>query len=579
MSLPSIDTSVAATFCATFVDEWVRGGVTDVVVCPGSRSTPLALALDCDERIRVHVHPDERSGGFMALGIAMATGRPTVVLTTSGTAAVELFPAIVEADLSMVPIIACTADRPAELHDVGAPQTIDQVRLFGHFVRGYFDPGPPEWSYSGSWRSLAAHVVLATQGDHPGPVHLNLPFREPLVGNPGTLPTGRDDGAPWHATIGSRRVVQADRLDALVAMCRNRRGVIIAGEGLGCAESVLALGRRLGWPVFADPRSGCRVSNDVAVAHFDPILRVRGAAGLYPDLVLSFGRPPASKVLEQWLVESGCHRIAVEAAGRWFDPSRDIAMVVHGEPEQICEYIIEASADHSCESSWLSKWLDLDSAAASEIAKFVDREDLSEPAVARILLNEMSDGSRLVVSSSMPIRDLEWFGGPTDGVRVLANRGANGIDGVVSTAVGIALAGAKTALLIGDLAFVHDANGLIGVLERDIDLTIVVIDNGGGGIFSFLPQAKSLPAERFERLFGTPHGVGLVKLAEAHCIEAVKVETNYDLREVIRRSLSQHGVKIVIAQTTRESNVVAHHDLNAAVNARVESVLLGETSA
>ncbi|MCB1040732.1 MAG: 2-succinyl-5-enolpyruvyl-6-hydroxy-3-cyclohexene-1-carboxylic-acid synthase, partial [Acidimicrobiales bacterium] len=301
---------VQATFCATLVDEWVRCGVTSAVVAPGSRSTPLALALAARAEVSVEVHVDERAAGFIALGIGLATGHPAIVLTTSGTATAHLHAAAIEADLARVPLILVTADRPPELQHVAAPQTIGQTRLYGDVVRWFAEPGVAEAATSGTWRSLAARAVAeATRGPAgPGPVHLNLAFREPLVGDAGPLPAGREDASRWHTTVGRRTVLDRVGTERVVSLLDDDRGVIVAGEGCGDPEGVLDLAGATGWPVLADPRSGCRSSAEVGddspvvVAAFDPILRSAVAAEhLAPRVVLRLGAPPASKVLAAWL--------------------------------------------------------------------------------------------------------------------------------------------------------------------------------------------------------------------------------------------------------------------------------------
>lgn len=567
--------SVAATFCATLVDEWARAGVRDAVVSPGSRSTPMTLALDADGRIRVHVHPDERSAAFMALGLAVVTSQPTVVVTTSGTAAVEVHPAVVEAHHSDVPLVVCTADRPPELHGVGAPQTIDQGDLFGGAVRACFDPGPPTEHTASSWRSLASRVLLAATGPPSGPVHLNLAFREPLVGDPAVLPAGRDGGVSWHRSIDPSTRIDPARLESVVDLCRDRRGVIVAGDGIVDPDAVVGLGRLLGWPVLADPRSGCRVGGDGIVGHFDPILRVPGVPS--PQVALCLGRPPASKVLGHWL--SGATRIAVETHGRWFDVDRTVELMVGVEPSALCASLaevvgsIDPIAPDGNDPQWIRMWIELERVASEALAEALDSSSVvTEPGAARALAAAMPADGALVVSSSMPIRDLEWFSGPFPGARVIANRGANGIDGVVSTAVGVALSGRPTALLIGDLAFVHDSNGLIGLTGRGVDLTVVVVDNNGGGIFSMLPQAQELPSDRFERLFATPHGVDIVALGAAHGITSTVSTTGTGMVDAIRGSLERGGVGLVVVRSTRDDNVRVHAELDSAVARRVERV-------
>ena len=551
--------TTAATFCATLVDEWARAGVTDVVVCPGSRSTPLAVALASDPRIAVHVHHDERSGAFMALGIGLATGRPAVVLTSSGTAAVELHPAIVEAHQSAVPLIAATADRPPELQGVAAPQTIDQQRLYGGSVRWFVDAGVPSEETRGAWRSLAARTVaeaLGAGGRGPGPVHVNLPFRDPLVGEPGQLPDGRPDGRPWHTVVDERTELDDAAVDALATALDAVRGVVIAGRGTG-GPAVHGLAERLGWPVLADPRSGARVPARTTVAAFDSMLRhPRFAADHRPEVVLRVGEQPASKVLAQWLAASGAREVVVHRRGAWIDPDRTADLVVAADPSSVIAAVAKRLAGSGASATpWLARWAHAEELAQRAIdAALGESSGLTEPGVARDVMAALPEGSSLVLSSSMPVRDVEWFAAPRAGVDVYSNRGANGIDGVVSTAVGVALATRRpTTVLIGDVAVLHDTNGMLMASSRDIDLTIVVVDNDGGGIFSFLPQATSLPPDTFERLFGTPHGVDLIALAAVHGIPEVT-------------SLGEgNGVRMVRVPTERSANVAEHDRINRAV--------------
>lgn len=568
---------VAATFCATLVDEWVRAGVTDAVVSPGSRSTPLALALAADSRLRVHVHHDERAAGFVALGLGLATGRPAVVLTTSGTAAVELHPAVVEAHHARVPLVAVTADRPPELREVGSPQTIDQQRLFGTAVRWFHDPGPPEVSGSAAWRPLAVRVVheaLGGPGRPPGPVQLNLAFREPLIGSPGVLPAGRDGGRPWVSRTSSGLAPDTGDVDALAAIAAGRRVLVVAGGAIDDPVAVLDAAATLGWPVLADPRSGCRAPATAGIAHADAALRdERIAAALAPDVVLRLGEPPASKVLQHWLAHQSGWQVGVDRWGAVFDPDQRLDARIVASPGRL----LGALADCTSPSprSWASRWAAVDAGVASALDGALRAcGAATEPGVARDVLRSLPDGSTLVVSSSMPVRDLEWFSAPRDGVRVLANRGANGIDGVVSSAVGVALAGGPTAVLVGDVAFLHDTNALLGLVARPVSLTIVVVDNRGGGIFSFLPQAAALEPERFEQLFGTPHQVDLLGLAAAHGVVGVEVGDAPDVAAAVRSAVDGGGARLVVVRSDRAENLRVHEALQAAVAAAMADLTL-----
>lgn len=537
---------VQATFCATLVDEWVRCGLTDAMVCPGSRSTPLALALASDDRLTVHVHHDERSGSFAALGLAVTSGRPVVVLTTSGTAVVQLHAAVVEADLAGVPLIVCSADRPPELRDVAAPQTVDQTHLFGRSVRFFSDPGVADASQAHTWRSVASRVWAEATAEWAGPVQLNLPFREPLVGEAGTLPPARGDG-PWHSRMRAARTPPV--LDPALT---SARGVVVAGRATPDPDAVVALAERLSWPLLADPTSGC--AGNTSVDTFDALLRTPFADRVLPDVVLRTGGPPASKVLAQWLDRAAAEEIVVASSGFWPDPGRRAAVVLDAVPA-----VDEA---HEPVAEWSEAWNLAALAAGEAIDEVLAGAPLSEPAVARQLSRSLPPGSVLVASSSMPIRDLEWFGVGRRDLRVISNRGANGIDGVVSTAVGASLTGAKTTLLIGDVAFLHDSNGLLGLAGRDVDLTIVVLDNDGGGIFSFLPQRTALDADRFERLFGTPHGLDLVDVARGFGVDASVVDAPETLDW-------KPGVRVLVVRTDRDENVALHARLGDAVTSAV----------
>jgi 2-succinyl-5-enolpyruvyl-6-hydroxy-3-cyclohexene-1-carboxylate synthase len=559
---------VAATFCATLADEWVRAGVRDVVVAPGSRSTPLALAVAREAGLRVHVVLDERSAAFLALGLGRAGELPAVVVTTSGTAAVELHPAVVEAHHDGVPLICATADRPPELQGVGAPQTVEQVGLYGSVVRWSADPGPPDLAAAQSWRSLAARSVIEArggQGRPPGPVHLNLAFREPLLGTPTVLPAGRDGGRPWHERLAGPGALDGDACARLADILHGARGVIVAGVGAGDADAVHTLADALGWPVLADPRSGARLVRPHTVAYFDQLLRAPVFAERHrPTVVLRFGRPPASKVLGQWLAASGAIEIVVDATDAWIDPDRRASTFVCGDPAAVCRALADEVARRAPSSaSELDAWRRADDAAGEAIERTLAAIDgVTEPGIARAALAAVPPGGALVVSSSMPVRDIEWFGEPRRDVRVVANRGANGIDGVVSTAVGLALGSAEpVVLLIGDLAFLHDSNGLLGLAERAVDLTIVVVDNRGGGIFSFLPQAGALVADEFEQLFGTPQPVDLVALAGAHGLPAAVASNEGE----IAKAVAAGGPRVVVLETERAGNVDVHEQLTAAV--------------
>ncbi|MBW3574745.1 MAG: 2-succinyl-5-enolpyruvyl-6-hydroxy-3-cyclohexene-1-carboxylic-acid synthase [Actinobacteria bacterium] len=557
---------VQATFAATVVDEWARAGVRHAVVAPGSRSAPLALALAADDRLHVHVRLDERSAGFLALGIAKASGLPAVVLTTSGTAAVELHPAVVEASHAGVPLVVCTADRPPELQGVGAPQSIDQTHLYGRAVRWFCQPGPAESAAAPTWRSTASRAVAEALGPPPGPVHLNVAFREPLVADAGPLPPGRAEGAPWHRRAEVDHPV-GDGLDAVAELVGGRRGLVVAGAGAGDPAAVHELAAALAWPVLADPSSGARLPRPATVAAFDAVLRHRPFAEHHrPEVVVRLGAPPASRVLAEWLAGAGATEVLVDPDRSWLDPGRGAALSVVAAPGPWCRALAAAGAVPA-DPAWSQSWAGAEAAAQLAIGGALERHPgLSEPGTARVLSEALAPGSTLVVSSSMPVRDLEWYGASRTGLRVLANRGANGIDGVVSTAAGVAIATAgPTALLVGDLAFLYDVNGLLGLAASGLDLTMVVVDNAGGGIFSLLPQAELLAPERFEQLFGTPQGVDVAAVAGAYGIPATAVGHADDLRTALAQRGG--GVRALVVRTDRSANAELHRRIHAEVAA------------
>ncbi len=565
------EVTAAATFCAALVDEWARAGLRHAVVCPGSRSTPLALTLAADGRLAVEVVHDERSAAFLALGIGLATGQPAVVLTTSGTAAAQLHPAVVEAGLSDVPMIVCTADRPPELQDVGAPQTIDQAHLYGRSVRWFAAPEVPDEARAWTWRPLAARAVTEATSGRPGPVHLNLGFRDPLVGVPGDLPPGRDDGRAWTVVEPAGDAVGTAG-DDVVAAVSDRRGVLVAGGPVADPDAVVALAGALGWPIVATPRADGLWGRGVeagVISHADALVRVPAFTAERPEVVLRVGEPPASKLLGQWL--GGAPVVAARGRGRWIDPDGRVAHVV---PEAALAAL--GARAQPVEAAWRHRWVVAERAAVEALAGAIAAHaEPTEPAIARDVVTALPDGAALVVASSMPVRDVEWYAEPRPGLRVLSNRGANGIDGVVSTGVGVALAtGAPTAVLLGDVAFLHDSNALLGLGDRGVDLTVVVVDNDGGGIFSFLPQAAALEPDRFELLFGTPHGVDLPVLVAAHGIGCRVVRTQSEVGAAVAESAGRPGAEVIVVRTDRATNVAVHDELHAAVAATVTAALV-----
>ena len=556
---------VQATFCAVLVDEWIRQGIRHAIIAPGSRSTPLALALTNRSEIRIEVFHDERSAAFAALGVGLATGQPAILLCTSGTAAAHFHAAVIESSLSHVPMLVVTADRPPELKDVGAPQTIDQTKLYGDAVRWFHDPGVADIAASGSWRSLARQSYASAVGVNPGSVHLNLPFREPLTGKAIDLSSER---LPRTQILGSIGLSDSE-LQRAVALFESQKGVIIAGRGCGDASAISDLAESLGWPVLADSRSGCQGIPE-SVVHFDSLIRCQAfIEHQVPEVVLRIGESPSSKVLSQYVTKSGALQVHVSAFENTFDADSQVSMHISCDPTTFCRGIsrlIKAASD----PNHLSQWVSADQKARAIIAKeFASSKNaLSAPQVAFVSRASLSTGDNLFVSSSMPVRDLEWFGGDCSLLQVFSNRGANGIDGVIASAIGVAIATRqKTLVLLGDVAFLHDSSSLTALADRDVDLKIVVTDNDGGGIFHYLPQAEIVSEQVFEKLFGTPHQTDLVKMAQAHRLATFECGSV----EQLQKSLFTRGSCVIRVRTDRVSEVAIHQQLHELVSLAIQA--------
>ena len=526
---------------AAVADELARGGVRDAVICPGSRSAPLALALA--ERLRPRSVLDERSAAFFALGAAKASGRPVALLCTSGSAGAHFYPALLEAEATGVPLIAITADRPPELHGWGAPQQLDQHRLFGAHA-WFAELGLPDPL---TLPHLRATVARALGQD--GPVHLNAPFREPLTPAPEALPAVRDEPAVRH--LKARPVAEVREIAA--ALSQRPRGLIVCGPRDARDElpsAVRELSQALGYAVLADAASGV----DDAVAHADLILRNDAwARALVPDAVIRVGGAISSKLVQSWLEQAGYTAI-VHERGEPVDPQHRSAAVIPGDAPSVCR-ALAAHARARGSLAALFEQAERRARGALEAA-FADAP-WGEPLIAR---EAALAADLLYVSSSMPVRDVDAFA-PRRG-RVLVNRGLNGVDGILSSAAGAAaVTGARALALVGDLALLHDLGGLVAAARLRLPLTAVCVNNDGGGIFHFLPIARH--PERFEELFATPHGLDLEGAARLCGAEFVRVSDGRALRSALQRPAT--GLRIIEARTDRTANVSHHRALQSAV--------------
>ncbi|MGC4114588.1 MAG: 2-succinyl-5-enolpyruvyl-6-hydroxy-3-cyclohexene-1-carboxylic-acid synthase [Myxococcales bacterium] len=537
-------------------------GVRDAVIAPGSRSTPLALALSDHGGLRCTVILDERSAGFFALGLAKASRAPVAVLCTSGTAGAHLLAPVMEASASGVPLVVLTADRPWELQGFGAPQTADQSALFSGFLRARELLSAPEAEAASLDHLVAATaraLWLACRAPK-GPVHLNVPFREPLA--------PPDGSATPHAQPRVPAFAQAPAQPDLTALAQALRGserpLVVCGprDPDGSASHLHALAEHLGAPVLAEAASNARFGFPRAIATYDALLRHEAlAAAVRPDVVLRFGGGLTSKVLAQWLdAPAGRPRTFVfPEDGPLVDPAHGAEAFVPGPLRQVCAGL---EGVRTRARGWRERW-----ARAQERVEAVLAEAAAaggpEVLAARELARALPEGASLVVSSSMPIRDLDAYGARPDGtaLQVFANRGVNGIDGVVSTGLGVAAATrGRTALLTGDLAFLHDLPALVTAKRLGASLTIVVVNNDGGGIFGFLPVSSRTP--HFERLFGTPHGVDLSHAAALGGATLHRPADAAAYREALAVAL-EGGLHLIELASDREANVERHRDLSA----------------
>jgi 2-succinyl-5-enolpyruvyl-6-hydroxy-3-cyclohexene-1-carboxylate synthase len=562
-----------------FCDELGRCGVRDACTSPGSRSTPIVLSLARAPRLRSWSHLDERAAGFFALGLAKQSSSPVAITCTSGTAAAELLPAVIEAREARVPLILLTADRPPELRDVGAGQTIDQLKLYGDAVKWFVEVGAHDATPARlRWiRALACRAVWTALDGRPGPVHLNFPLREPLVLD-APLPAeepgggGRPDGRPWVAhPLPPTAFGAPDAAHDLPAPAA--RAVIVAGRD----ERDRALPQRLadfaaatGYPLLADPLSGAR-RGPAAIAHYDALLRDPAlAAELRPELVLRIGDLPTSKPLRQWLAGlDGAEQVTVDAEGAWHDPDGVVGARIAASADVALAALLPAHRGAGA-PAWLARWRAADDVAAQAIAATLG-EELSEPRIAAELVACLPPEATLFVAASMPIRDVETFAAArTDPAapRVLSNRGANGIDGTVAAALGAAAAEtdppAPVVLHIGDVALAYDLGALLAARRLALDLTIVLVNNDGGGIFHFLPVATQ--TDHFEEHVATPHGLDFAQAALLYGARHVPVADPAGLRAAVAWSIAEGGVTIVEARTDRDDNVVLHRRVWSAVS-------------
>jgi 2-succinyl-5-enolpyruvyl-6-hydroxy-3-cyclohexene-1-carboxylate synthase len=554
-----------------FIDELVRSGVRYACVSPGSRSTSLALACAANKELKSFVHVDERSGGFFALGLAKITKTPVLLVCTSGTAAAEFYPAVIESFQSAVPLIVCTADRPPELLDCGANQTIDQNNLYANHINWFFNAGLPEATAERlrHIRVIARRAVREATGFRKGPVHINLPFRKPF--EPGTATDTVDKALLDAALTGSSRI-EIGRMDSVVApspdtvgglasiVSRHERGLLIVGPGDFDEEfcrAAAALAASLSYPILADGASQLRFGShdkEFVFAGYDAYLKSEPWANAHaPDVILQFGGTVSSKGLEMYLGAQNGFRVHVDAGGRWLDPSNYLQAAVQSDPASFCMMLGGELARRDVrrgETDWLRSFRSAEAAVGRIRSEMIDcTEELFEGKVLRAAFDVIGDGSHVMISNSMPIRDLDYFVSPSKkNLRIHSNRGASGIDGINSTALGIATAAAAPVFLItGDLAFYHDLNGLAAAARYSIPLTVILINNNGGGIFELLPIAEY--RDVFTEYFLTPQNANFSLLAAGYGATYRKAGTWTEFKEAVAAAADSPALDIIEIRT------------------------------
>ena len=558
----------ATRYLTNFVDELARNGLKHVVISPGSRSTPLALTFTEHGDIQEWIHFDERSSAFLALGMAKSTQAPVALLCTSGPAAANYYPAIVEAYYSRVPLIVLTADRPHELRDNGSPQAIDQLKMYGDYVHYFHEMAIPEATPSliNYARRQAARAYGEAKATQAGPVHLNFPFRDPLIPD-FSLDNlwGSREKTYVNAMVG-RETLADEQIDQLIQdLAPYQKGVIVCGElpADTNVEAIHQLAEQWNVPIFADVLSHVRhgeTVNDHVISTYDAILKNETvAAKLQPDWIIRFGAMPVSKPYLKWIQANHLKKhIVVDEASGYREPASIETTMVYSQPNRLVEQLVNTPNKLSGDSDWMNQWKQMNDMAQKEIRTTVNDEQLTEGKVAYELTEAVQPNDVIFVGNSMPIRDLDTFSlTRKENIRIHGNRGANGIDGLIATATGFAATGKSVTLFLGDLSLLHDYTALLIARKHQLNIRVVVVNNNGGGIFSFLPQRTE--ANHFETLFGTPFDPPIDKLADAVGYTFHQPTTASELQEILKRP--NKGLELIEVVTDRDENVHMHRDL------------------
>ncbi|MBE4908408.1 2-succinyl-5-enolpyruvyl-6-hydroxy-3-cyclohexene-1-carboxylic-acid synthase [Bacillus luteolus] len=582
------ENNALTTYVASFIDELVRVGVTTAVISPGSRSTPMAILMAEHSNMDVYVNIDERSAAFFALGIAKEKKTPVAILCTSGTAAANYYPAIVEASISRVPLLVLTADRPHELRDVGAPQAIDQIHMYGKYAKWFVEMALPEDTnemikYA---RTMAARATGKSLTAPAGPVHLNFPFREPLIPNidADSLWNKGTFNNPKHVNVSIGRPVIDESLKSYLfeLLSSYEKGVIICGEQVSeeFSEYITKVASLFGFPILADPLSQLRSgshSKEYIIDCYDTFLRNQDFTKTYqPDIIIRFGAMPISKALLQYVkANEGCKQIVIDSDGGWREPTLSASEMVYCDEIKFCEAMLALGQNKDiAKTNWTNDWILINEITMSELMSIQKEEVLAEGKVIVELKRLLPTNSTLFIGNSMPIRDVDSFFTNTEkALKIMANRGANGIDGTISTALGVSASSSdRLVLVIGDLTFFHDLNGLLAAKKYSIPITIVLINNNGGGIFSFLPQAKE--EKHFETLFGTPLDLDFEHVVKMYGGNFTRINTWESFEMELLLADEKQGISVIEVPSVREENVTIHRTLWNRVSQEISNFII-----
>lgn len=574
------DNEALTKYIGALVDELSALNIQHVVISPGSRSTPISMLVNEHPKLKSYIAVDERGAGFFALGIAKSTKQPTVLICTSGTAASNYLPAISEAKESRIPLIVLTADRPHELRDIGAPQAMNQIGLYGSFVKQFIELAVPEaseamYQYA---RTSINRLFRSCMTAPKGPVHMNVPLREPLVPNfeiEDLFSAGKRKASAHTMLTKTLATISKETTEEIVELFqRNRKGLLVCGPYVEekALKSIFGLGALLNFPVLCDPLSNGRSISDEnnLVDTYDTFLRFEEIVDeLDAEVIVRFGAMPVSKTFNQYVQkQKNCELIVIDEGDLWRDPTLKATRMISCDDFEFCNAVMATYQKTSnLDNDWLNKWISINQKTKNGLQQAEQFDELFEGKIVQVLAKCLEEDSTVFVSNSMPIRDVDTFLlSQSKRLRIACNRGVNGIDGTIATALGIAAAGERVTLLIGDLSFYHDLNSLVLSKLHGLPLRVILVNNDGGGIFSFLPQSKE--EKHFEALFGTPLGLEFEHATSLFGGVHTKINNWFELEAAI--SQKNDGLHVIEIQTNRQENYDLHQKVWSIVKKEYE---------